>query len=145
MGDKKTKKTKKTKNAKKKKRVARVGYYRDFFASGVRVGKLVTLSGQVSIDADGRTVGVGDLEAQVAQAYANVRDVLDELGASMDDVVDETWFVTDVQAMMRNLQRIWAIRREAYGGDPDVSQTTVQVSALVSPELLIEIKCIARC
>jgi enamine deaminase RidA (YjgF/YER057c/UK114 family) len=130
--------------SRKKRKVARVGYYKDFFASGVKVGKLITLSGQVSIDADGKTVGAGDLEAQVAQAYANVKQVLAEFDASMDDIVDEMWLVTDVKAMMKNLQRIWAIRREAYGGDPEVTQTTVEVSSLVSPELMIEIKCIAR-
>jgi len=129
---------------KKKRKVARVGYYKDFFASGVRVGKLITLSVQVAIDADGKTVGPGDLGAQVAQAYANVKEVLAEFDASMDDIVDEMWLVTDVQAMMHDLQRIWAIRRDEYGCDPDVTQTTVQVSSLVSPELLIEIKCIAR-
>lgn len=129
---------------KKNRKVARVGYYKDFFASGVKVGKLITLSGQVSIDADGKTVGAGDLGAQVAQAYANVKEVLAEFDASMDDIVDEMWLVTDVRAMRSDHNRIWGIRREAYGGDPDVSQTTVQVSSLVSPELMIEIKCIAR-
>jgi len=127
-----------------KREVVRIGPYKDFFASGVKSGGLITLSGQVAIDAGGKTVGVGDLEAQVAQAYANVKEVLDAFGASMDDIIDEIWFVTDMRAMTQNLQRLWAIRSEAYGGDPDVTQTTVAVAALVAPELIIEIKCIAR-
>ena len=127
-----------------KKQVVRVGAYKDFFASGVKVGDMITLSGQVSIDGAGKTVGDGDLEAQVAQAYANVKEVLVEFGASMDDIVDEMWLVTDVKATMKNLQKLWAIRAEAYGCDPDVTQTTVEVSSLVSPDLMIEIKCIAR-
>jgi enamine deaminase RidA (YjgF/YER057c/UK114 family) len=124
--------------------VVRVGAYKDFFASGVKVGDLITLSGQVSIDAAGKTVGEGDLEAQVAQAYANVNEVLAEFGASMSDIVDEMWLVTDVKATMKHLQKLWAIRAQAYGGAPDVTQTTVEVSSLVSPDLMIEIKCIAR-
>ena len=62
----------------------------------------------------------------------------------MDNIVDETWFVTDVNEIMANAETIFKSRAEAYGGLPEVSQTLVQVAALILPELKIEIKCIAH-
>ena len=57
--------------------------------------------------------------------------------------LDETFFVTDVGAAMENIEALWTVRAEAYGGDPKVSQTMLQVGGLVMPELMIEIKVIA--
>jgi 2-iminobutanoate/2-iminopropanoate deaminase len=89
-------------------------------------------------------VGEGDLAAQLTQAYVNVREVLEQFGASMENIVDEMWLVTDVQNAMANVERLFEIRNEALGGNADVTQTMVQVAGLVMPELLIEIKCMAR-
>ena len=54
------------------------------------------------------------------------------------------WLVTDVQDVMGRIEEIFRIRAEAYGKNPDVTQTLVQVTGLVMPDLLIEIKCIAH-
>jgi enamine deaminase RidA (YjgF/YER057c/UK114 family) len=78
------------------------------------------------------------------QAYANVQEVLAKYGATMDNIVDEAWLVTDIQSLMAQLEPLFTARVEAYGGNPDVTQTAVQVAGLVMPELLIEIKCIAH-
>ena len=82
------------------KQVVRIGPFKDFIASGVRVGDLLTLSGQVSVDGRGEVVGKGDIGAQVRQAYANVPEVLDQFGVSMGDVVDEMWLVTDMSGWL---------------------------------------------
>ena len=124
--------------------VARFGPFQDFIANGVQVGNALYLSGQVSVDGEGNVVGAGDLAAQVRQAYANVAEVLEKLGATMDDVVDEMWLVTDMQAAMGNIEELFTIRAEAYGKNPEVTQTLIQVAGLVMPELMIEIKCIAH-
>ncbi|MEL7363844.1 MAG: RidA family protein, partial [Bacteroidota bacterium] len=89
-------------------------------------------------------VGEGDLAAQTRQAYANVQEVLAHFGATMDHVVDETWYVTDIGATMANVGELFGIRAEAYGENPEVAQTMVQVAGLVMPMLSIEIKCVAR-
>lgn len=125
------------------KTVVREGPFAEFIPDGVRVGNLITLSGQVSLDEHEQVVAPGDLVGQARQAYANVARTLDKLGAGMGDIVDEIFFVTDVGAAMENIEALWAVRAEAYGGDPQVSQTTLQVSGLVMPELMIEIKVIA--
>ena len=126
------------------KQVARFGPLAGAIANGVKKGDAIYLSGQVSLDAQGQVVGAGDLAAQVRQAYANVAETLSHFDATMEDVVDETWFLTDVSSVMGDLQRIFGIRAECYGGDPQVTQTMIGVSALAMPDLLIEIKCVAH-
>ncbi len=126
------------------KQVVRLGPLASVIASGVRKGNLITLSGQVSIDAQGKVVAEGDIAGQVRQAYANIVEVLEAFGASISDVVDETWFVTDMQDVMANMRPVFGVRDEVYGGTYDVTQTMIQVAGLVYPELLVEIKCIAQ-
>ena len=126
------------------KQVVRVGPLAGVIASGVRTGNLITLSGQVSIDAKGKVVAEGDITGQVRQAYVNIVEVLEEFGASLADVVDETWFVTDMEDVMANMAPVFGARDEAYGGTYDVTQTMVKVAGLVYPELMVEIKCIAQ-
>jgi enamine deaminase RidA (YjgF/YER057c/UK114 family) len=128
-----------------KKQVERYGPMAQFIPEGVRSGDLLTLSGQVALDNAGAMVGEGDIAAQVVQAYSNVQEVLRRFDATMDNIVDEMWLVTDIQNVMANIRTLWPLRAEAYGvADPEVSQTLVQVSGLAMPGLLIEIKCIAR-
>lgn len=124
--------------------VVREGPFAQFIPEGVKVGNLITLSGQVSIDEQGEVVAPGDLVAQAKQAYTHVASSLEKLGAGMGDIVDEMFLVTDVGNAMANIEELWKVRAEAYGLDqPDVSQTMVQVAGLVMPELMIEIKIIA--
>ena len=126
------------------KQVVRIGPFKDFIASGVRVGDTLTLSGQVSLDNDGAVVGAGDFAAQLEQVYANIQEVLGEFGASVDNIVDEMWLVTDIQEVMGGFERLLPIRQKVFGASYDVTQTMVEVSALAMPELMLEIKCIAR-
>ena len=123
------------------KKVLRSGPYADLFCQGVRVGETIYLAGQVGTDENG--AAPEDLVAQMAHAYAHVQSVLAEYGASMDNVVDETWFVTDIDNTMAKVGDLFAARAEIYGKKPEVSQTLVQVAALVDPSFKIEIKCIA--
>ena len=110
------------------------------FAEGVKVGDTVYVSGQTGYD-ENFQIAVGDMDAQMRQAYATIAVVLDRLGASMADVVDETLFVTDVMAAATcGLSG----RTEAYGGPPRVASTLVEVQALGSPDMMVEIKCQAR-
>ncbi len=127
-----------------KKEVVRFGPMASALANGVRKGDAIYLSGQVSVDGEGQVVGAGDMAAQVRQAYANVAEVLEKFGATMDDIVDETWFVTDNQAVLGDMKGVFGARREAFGKEPDACQTLIQVSALFMPELMIEVKCIAH-
>lgn len=124
------------------KQLYRSGPFKNIFAQGVRVGDVLYLAGQVGVDKSG-TAGA-DITEQTRLAYANIAWVLAEFDATLDNIVDETMFVTDISEVMSNSDSVFGARAEAYGGVPDVSQTLVQVSALVMPELKLEIKCIAH-
>ena len=123
------------------KKVFRSGPYADLFCQGVRVGETIYLAGQVGTDNNG--AAPQDLVAQMKLAYGHVQSVLAEYGATMDNIVDETWFVTDIDNTMAKVGDLFAARAEIYGKKPEVSQTLVQVAGLVDPSFKIEIKCVA--
>ena len=111
------------------------------YSQAVKVGDTIYLSGQVSHDEKGDIVGIGDMEAQMQQCYANVQKVLAQYGATMDNVVDEVLFVTDMEAAYAAAVKC---RKEIFSGTPVVANTIVEIKQLAFPELLIEIKCVAR-
>ncbi len=127
--------------------VVAFGPFKDFIADGVRVGDTIHLSGSVSIDERGNALHAGDIVKQAQQAYRNIAQVLAKFGATMDNIVYETLFVTDMSAVMGSQEKMGAFfgaRAEAYGGKPQVSQSLIGVAELVMPELLIEIKVVAH-
>ena len=97
------------------------------YAQATRVGKTIYLSGQISHDEDGTIVGLGDMAAQIRQAYVNIEQVLASYGATLDNLVDETLFVTDMAAAMA---AAGPVRRAAFGKQPALSSTIVQIQAL---------------
>ena len=100
---------------------------------------MVFVSGQVSRNAQGEIVGKGDIIAQTRQVLENMKSVLAQGGATMDDVVKVTVFVTNVA---EHYSQIHQVRAEYFKSDYPAS-TMVEVKALVQPELLIEIEAIA--
>lgn len=130
-----------------KKEVVAFGPFKDFIADGVRVGDTIHLSGSVSVDTQGNLLHPGDVVGQARQAYANIAEVLEKFGATMDDVAYETLFVTDMSTIMGDETKMGAFfgaRAEAYGGNPRVSQSLIGVKELAMPGLMIEIKVVAH-
>jgi enamine deaminase RidA (YjgF/YER057c/UK114 family) len=111
------------------------------YAQAVKVGDTIYLSGQVSHDDKGNIIGLRDMEAQMRQVYTNIQKVLAQYGATMDNVVDEVLFVTDMDTAFAAAVKC---RREVFSGTPVVASTIVQIQRLAFPELLIEIRCIAK-
>jgi len=111
------------------------------YAQAVKVGDTIYLSGQVSHDDEGKIVGLKDMEAQMRQAYGNIKKVLAEYGATMNNVVDEILFVTDMDTAFAAAVKC---RREIFSGTPIVASTIVQIQRLAFPDLLIEIRCVAK-
>jgi 2-iminobutanoate/2-iminopropanoate deaminase len=111
------------------------------YSQAVKVGDTLYLSGQVSHDDKGIIVGVGNMEVQMRRAWANVAKLLKDYGATIANVVDEVIFVTDIEAALTAAVKV---RPEVFGGRPVVASTLVQVPRLAFPELMIEIKCIAK-
>ena len=123
------------------KKIFRNGLYSDLFSQGVQTGNILTLAGQLGDDLEGNVPK--DLQSQMENCYKNIEIVLKEFNASFDNIIDETWFVTDIEECMTSVGKIFDSREKIYGCKPEVSQTLIGVSALVDPKYKIEIKCIA--
>jgi enamine deaminase RidA (YjgF/YER057c/UK114 family) len=97
------------------------------YTQAVRVGDTIWVSGQLSrdnegnivgpapVDAQGRILDHGNMRIQMAQCYANARKVLAQYGATLDNVVEEVLYVTDMDTAFAVAG---AVRAEAYGGRP---------------------------
>ena len=111
------------------------------YAQAVKVGDTIYLSGQVSLDEEGNVVGIGDMETQIRQAYTNIKKVLKQYNASIENVVDEVIFITDMEAVSAEVEKC---RREMYSGNPVVASTVIEISRLGYTDLMVEIKCVAK-
>jgi len=105
----------------------------------VGTGRFVAVSGQLALDEDGKLVGEGDPAAQARQVFENLRRCLAAAGATFDDVVKLTFFVTD----MAYMPAVRAARDEHISPDRLPAASAVQVAALVSPDFLMEIEAFA--
>ena len=111
------------------------------YSQAVKVGDTIYISGQVSHDDEGKILGRGDMEAQMRQAYTNIQKLLAQYGATIDNIVDEVLFVTDMDAAFAAAVKC---RPEIFSGTPVVASTIVQIQRLAFPGLMIEIRCIAK-
>jgi enamine deaminase RidA (YjgF/YER057c/UK114 family) len=102
-------------------------------------GRVVHLKGQVALDRDGKIVGARDMRAQVRQVLENIRAVLAALGGEPSDILSLTQYTTDIVAFMA----AGDIRRAVFQAPYPVT-TTVEVSRLYDPALLVEIAAVAE-
>jgi reactive intermediate/imine deaminase len=107
-------------------------------AQGYRVGDMLYISGQASIDENAQLVGKDDFDAQAVQTFRNLQRVLEAGGSSLENVVKVTIFLTD----MANFPKIVELRGRWFT-PPYPADTIVEVSSLAFPELMIEIEAIA--
>jgi enamine deaminase RidA (YjgF/YER057c/UK114 family) len=104
-----------------------------------RPARVVWISGQVAMNADGSTAPPGDWEAQTRLAFENVGRALEAAAAGWSDVVKLTYFVVDVSALVT----IRTVRDEFVDTERPPASSLVQVAALFRPDLLIEVEAVA--
>lgn len=109
------------------------------FSPAVQVGELLFVSGQVAQDNNGSIVGAGDCEAQTRQVMSRIQTIAAAAGASMQDVVKITTFLTDIA----NYPAFSKVRSETFPSSPPASSTVI-VAGLVRPEYLVEVEAVVR-
>ena len=105
----------------------------------VKAGGLLFIMGCVSVDETRvNVIGKGDMKAQARRVFERIKIALEDAGASMDDLVQMTMYVTDYTKMAE----VGEVRKE-YLPKGGVASTGVQVKALVDPDMMLEIDGIA--
>ncbi len=116
-------------------------YEQDFgYSQAVQVDRTLYVSGSMAADANGRLVAPGDMAGQMRAAYANIQRTLAAHGSTFEQVVKETIYTTDMDALLKASD----LRFEYYDKERLPTVTWVQVQRLVDPGFLVEIEVVAE-
>jgi 2-iminobutanoate/2-iminopropanoate deaminase len=107
--------------------------------AAVKHGDTVYISGIAGIDDEGLVCSHVGMESQIRQAYRNLECVLGGFGATLDDVVSETIYVTDIERALAT-----GVIQRAYSPLAGPARTVLEVRRLFLPSLMFQIACIAR-
>jgi len=105
------------------------------YSRAIRVGRGIVLGGAAPVDPDGSTHAPGDAGAQTTRCYEIIDQALSELGAKRTDITRVRLYITDI-ARHDEI----GLAHRAFFGDHAPCMTMVEVSALISPDMLIEIE-----
>ena len=108
------------------------------FSPAARVGNQIFVAGQVATDESGELVGIGDAKAQSEQCFKNVEAALTAAGANWDDVTKITCFLVNADDYAA-----YAEVRNGIFPENGPASSTVIVTALVRPEMLVEVEAFA--
>ena len=99
--------------------------------------RTIFISGQLARDRHGNAVGTGDMRAQLRQVGENIKAALEAAGATLDNLVKTTTYVTDIEEYFKHVD----VRMEYFRALP--TSTTVEVRRLAHPDFLVEVEATA--
>ena len=115
-----------------------MGAYSHGYVVDLGQSEMIFTTGQIALDDQGNVVHPDNVEKQAEFVFESLQNILKESGASLDDVVKATIYVTD----MADFPKISPVRNRYFANSKPVS-TLVQVSSLVNPDCKVEIEVVA--
>ena len=108
------------------------------YSHAAKAGNTLYIAGQVAQDVEGNVVGKGDLEAQVSQVFTNLKNVMEEAGGSLQNIVKMTTFLTHYN----NIETYRSVRNQFFS-EPFPPNTLLIIESLALPDYMIEVEAIA--
>ena len=108
------------------------------YSHAAKAGNTLYIAGQIAQDGDGNLVGGGDIEAQVRQVYTNLKNIMEEAGGSLQNIVKMTTYLTHSSY----IETFRSVRNE-YFSEPFPPNTLLIVESLALPDFLVEIEAVA--
>ncbi len=105
------------------------------FSRAVRVGPYISVGGTAPVDAEGKTVGLGDVFAQTTRCFEIIKAALEEAGSGIEDIVRTRVILTDIDNWKEAIEA-----RKKYCLDARPVDTIMAVTRFVNPEWLVEIE-----
>ncbi len=105
------------------------------FSRAVRVGPFIAVGGTAPVDANGKTVGVGDVFAQTTRCFEIIEAALKEAGSGIEDIVRTRVILTDINNWKEAIEA-----RKAYCQKSRPVDTIMAINRFVNPEWLVEIE-----
>lgn len=105
------------------------------FSRAVRVGPFIAVGGTAPVDADGKTVGVGDVRAQTKQCFEIIKKALEDAGSGLHDIVRTRVILTNIDDWKEAIEA-----RKEYCKDVRPVDTIMAIDRFVNPEWLVEIE-----
>jgi 2-iminobutanoate/2-iminopropanoate deaminase len=108
------------------------------YSHAAKAGNTLYIAGQIAQDVDGNLVGRGDFEAQVHQVYENLKNIVQEAGGTLQDIVKMTTFLTHYSYI-----ETYRSVRNHYFPEPCPPNTLLIIDSLALPYYMIEVEAIA--
>ena len=105
------------------------------FSRAVRVGPFIAVGGTAPVDAEGKTVGVGDVRAQTKQCFEIIKSALEDAGSGLDDIVRTRVILTNIDDWKDAIEA-----RKEYCQEVRPVDTIMAIDRFVNPEWLVEIE-----
>jgi enamine deaminase RidA (YjgF/YER057c/UK114 family) len=108
------------------------------YSHASKVGNTLYIAGQIARDVDGNLVGQGDFETQVRQVCENLKNIVEEAGGTLQNIVKKTTFLTHYSTI-ETYRRV----RSEYFPEPSPPNTLLIIDSLALPEYMIEVEAVA--